>query len=151
MFLLLLKELIIIFSLVISHFGFESRICLLIAPVPVHCFLITFTPKISHILYFFIEKSLLYFIGKHIRNIFLTSGTIMVQNVSPRVATVATRALPYSTGLILDHRSWINRGLKPKSENISKLQTGSTDAIMSHIRILGYFFLKSYNQTILFV
>ena len=28
--------------LVISHFGFESRICLLIAPVPVHCFLVTF-------------------------------------------------------------------------------------------------------------
>ena len=26
----------------ISHFGFESRICLLIAPVPVHCFLVTF-------------------------------------------------------------------------------------------------------------
>ena len=26
----------------ISHFGFESRICLLIAAVPVHCFLITF-------------------------------------------------------------------------------------------------------------
>ena len=28
--------------LVIPHFGFESGICLLIAPVPVHCFLITF-------------------------------------------------------------------------------------------------------------
>ena len=28
--------------LVISHFGFESKICLLIAPVPVHCFLVTF-------------------------------------------------------------------------------------------------------------
>ena len=28
--------------LVISHFGFESRICLLFAPVPVHCFLVTF-------------------------------------------------------------------------------------------------------------
>ena len=28
--------------LVISHFGFESRICLLIAPVPVHCFFVTF-------------------------------------------------------------------------------------------------------------
>ena len=27
--------------LVTSHFGFESGICLLIAPVPVHCFLIT--------------------------------------------------------------------------------------------------------------
>ena len=27
--------------LVISHFGLESRICLLIAPAPVHCFLIT--------------------------------------------------------------------------------------------------------------
>ena len=29
--------------LVISHFGFEGRICLLIALVPVHCFLITFS------------------------------------------------------------------------------------------------------------
>ena len=29
-------------ALVISHFGFEGGICLLIAPVPVHCFLITF-------------------------------------------------------------------------------------------------------------
>ena len=29
-------------TLVISHFGFESGICLLIATVPVHCFLITF-------------------------------------------------------------------------------------------------------------
>ena len=28
--------------LVISYFGFESRICLLIAPVPVHCVLVTF-------------------------------------------------------------------------------------------------------------
>ena len=28
--------------LVISHFGFEGGICFLIAPVPVHCFLITF-------------------------------------------------------------------------------------------------------------
>ena len=28
--------------LVIFHLGFESRICLLIAPVPVHCFLVTF-------------------------------------------------------------------------------------------------------------
>ena len=28
--------------LVISHFGFESSICLLIAPVHVHCFLVTF-------------------------------------------------------------------------------------------------------------
>ena len=27
---------------VISHFGFEGGICLLIALVPVHCFLITF-------------------------------------------------------------------------------------------------------------
>ena len=30
--------------LVIYHFGFEGRICLLIAPVPVHCFHITFRP-----------------------------------------------------------------------------------------------------------
>ena len=29
-------------NLVISHFGFENRICLLIAPVPVHFFLVTF-------------------------------------------------------------------------------------------------------------
>ena len=28
--------------LFISHFGFKSGICLLIAPVPVHCFSITF-------------------------------------------------------------------------------------------------------------
>ena len=28
--------------LFISRFGFKSRICLLIAPVPVHCFSITF-------------------------------------------------------------------------------------------------------------
>ena len=28
--------------LVISHFGLEGGICLLIAPVPVYCFLITF-------------------------------------------------------------------------------------------------------------
>ena len=28
--------------LVISNFGFGSRICLLIVPVPVHCFLVTF-------------------------------------------------------------------------------------------------------------
>ena len=28
--------------LVISHFGFESRICLLIAPVPVHAFSLLF-------------------------------------------------------------------------------------------------------------
>ena len=28
--------------LVISHFGFEIRVCLLIGPVPVHCFLVTF-------------------------------------------------------------------------------------------------------------
>ena len=34
--------------LVISHFGFEGRICLLIAPVPVHCFLITCTAKIKN-------------------------------------------------------------------------------------------------------
>ena len=27
---------------VISYFGFESRICLLIAPVPVYCVLVTF-------------------------------------------------------------------------------------------------------------
>ena len=33
---------------VISHFGFESRICLLIAPVPVHCFLITFVGLSCH-------------------------------------------------------------------------------------------------------
>ena len=29
--------------LVISHFGIEGGICLLIAPVPVHCILITFS------------------------------------------------------------------------------------------------------------
>ena len=29
--------------LFISRFGFKSGICLLIAPVPVHCFSITFT------------------------------------------------------------------------------------------------------------
>ena len=34
-----------LYVLVISHFGFESGICLLIAPVPVHCFLITFFSK----------------------------------------------------------------------------------------------------------
>ena len=28
--------------LIVSHFGFESSICLLIAPVPIHCFLVTF-------------------------------------------------------------------------------------------------------------
>ena len=32
--------------LFISRFGFKSGICLLIAPVPVHCFSITFTPYI---------------------------------------------------------------------------------------------------------
>ena len=31
--------------LVISHFGFKSRIWLLIAPVPVHCVLVTFKTK----------------------------------------------------------------------------------------------------------
>ena len=31
--------------LVISNFGFESWICLLIAPVPVHCVLVTFLLK----------------------------------------------------------------------------------------------------------
>ena len=31
------------FYLFISRFGFKSGICLLIAPVPVHCFSITFT------------------------------------------------------------------------------------------------------------
>ena len=30
-----------LFVIFISHFGFESGICLLIAPVPVHCFFIT--------------------------------------------------------------------------------------------------------------
>ena len=29
----------------ISHFGFKSGICLLIAPVPIHCFSITFFQK----------------------------------------------------------------------------------------------------------
>ena len=29
-------------GLLISRFGFKSGICLLIAPVPVHCFSITF-------------------------------------------------------------------------------------------------------------
>ena len=33
--------------LVISHFGLERGICLLIAPVPVHCFIIAF----PHILF----------------------------------------------------------------------------------------------------
>ena len=31
-----------LYFLVISHFGFKNRIWLLIAPVPVHCFSITF-------------------------------------------------------------------------------------------------------------
>ena len=35
--------------LVISHFGFEGGICLLIAPVPVHCFLITFLGKYNQL------------------------------------------------------------------------------------------------------
>ena len=35
--------------LFISRFGFKSGICLLIAPVPVHCFSITFNWKINRI------------------------------------------------------------------------------------------------------
>ena len=31
------------YYLFISHFGFKSGICLLIAPVPVHCFLLLLT------------------------------------------------------------------------------------------------------------
>ena len=35
--------------LFISRFGFKSGICLLIAPVPVHCFSITFFLKMAFI------------------------------------------------------------------------------------------------------
>ena len=34
-----------IFFILAGHFGFKSGICLLIGPVPVHCFSITFTSK----------------------------------------------------------------------------------------------------------
>ena len=35
--------------LFISRFGFKSGICLLIAPVPVHCFSITFSTLAVHV------------------------------------------------------------------------------------------------------
>ena len=38
-----------LYFLFISHFGFKSGICLLIAPVPVHCFSITFVITLTQL------------------------------------------------------------------------------------------------------
>ena len=45
-----------LFVIIISRFGFKSGICLLIAPVPVHCYSITFTLGFAGKLYFSLKR-----------------------------------------------------------------------------------------------
>ena len=45
------------YFLFICRFGFKSGVCLLIAPVPVHCFSITFILDIAFLLFMFVNLS----------------------------------------------------------------------------------------------